>query len=139
MSAGNSVSHCPHLNRFLRHTHTHTHTLHHFTRHQTLTKSLFSAACWHSNSGRTKSHAGRILITASQSQSCMGESYLHMRSEGVHPAHCLHTSPAMWDVYPCPLLNICLSQKGWQNNLLCNAIHVSEIQSEMINVTFLRP
>lgn len=71
-----------------------SHTHHHFTRHQTLTKSLFSAACWHSNSGLMKSHAGRILITASQSQSSMGKSYLHMRGEGVHPTHCLHTSPA---------------------------------------------
>lgn len=72
----------------------HTHTQHHFTRHQTLTKSLFSAACWHSNSRLTKSHAGRILITASQSQSCMWNCYLHMRGKGFHPAHCLHTHPA---------------------------------------------
>lgn len=71
-----------------------THTQHHFTRHQTLTKSLFSAACWHSNSRLTKSHAGRILITASQSQSCMWNCYLHMRGKGFHPAHCLHTHPA---------------------------------------------
>lgn len=94
MSAGDSVSHCPNLNLLRKQKLTNTHTLHHFTKHQTLTKSLFSAACWHSNSGLMKSHAGRIIITASQSESFMGESYLHMRGEGVHPTHCLHTSPA---------------------------------------------
>lgn len=80
-------------------THTHTNTQHHFTRHQTLTKSLFSAACWHSNSRLTKSNAGRILIKTSQSQSCMWECYLHMRGSGFHPAHCLHTHPAVRDAY----------------------------------------
>ena len=116
-----------------RHTHADTHTLHHFTRHQTLTKSLFSAACWHSNSGLTESHAGRILITASQSQSCMGESYLHMRGEGVHPTHCLHTSPPKWDVYLCAHLRVRLSQKRLKKKkMLCKSF------VERTSFTFLK-
>lgn len=105
MSAGNSVSYCPNSNLLRKQAHSHTHTLHHFTRHQTLTKSLFSAACWHSNSRLTKSHAGRILITASQSQSCMGERYLHMRGEEARPTHIafIHFQHS----------EMCISMHGW--------------------------
>lgn len=152
MSVGKRVSHCPNFNllRYNTHTHTpshsHTHTLHHFTRHQTLTKSLFSAARWHSNSRLTKSHAGRILITASQSPSCMRQSYLHMRGAGVDPKHCLHTSPAYWDVFLCAYFSVHLPLKGTGKNLVCDLfirmvfllVFAIEILKERSSVTFIK-
>ena len=49
-----------------------------FTKHQTLTKSLFSANCWHSNARIMNSDGIGMLILPGQSQSHMKIQHLYM-------------------------------------------------------------